>query len=177
MGRTNFWLINSWIIVALLLIVFILYSIGFLETFSHAKVECNLGEGIECLETYIYTNEILGASKGGKEDEITFFITNNLELSINNFSVMLPNCAGSKTIKNIESSETILYNVTKCKNLKVNGFFRSELLIRYDIYQNKKSFSMMSTGYMSNYVNSAQIERVDKTAKRNIFSWINKNIG
>jgi len=177
MRNKNFWLLNSWIIVALLLTVFIMNSFGFLEAIKYSKVDCYLGDGIDCLETYIYTESVIGKSNGSKNDEIIFFFTNNLDTEINNFSILLPNCIESKKINSIEPNITINYNITKCSKLAVNGFFRSELLIKYDIIQNDKSFSMLSTGYISNYVYSPKMERVDKTAKRNIFSWIGKNIG
>ena len=177
MKDKNFWLLNGWIIAALLLTVFMLNSLGLLETVKYSKVDCYLGDGIDCLETYIYTESVIGKSNGSKKDEIVFFFTNNLDTEINNFSIFLPNCIESEKINTINPNTTINYNVTKCSKLDANGFFKSELIIKYDIVQNNKSFSMLSTGYISNYVYSPKMERIDKTAKRNIFSWINKNIG
>lgn len=173
----NFWLLNGWLLALLILVVFMLHFVGVLEAFHHAKVECDLGDGFFCLETYIYTPQTKSESTGNHSDKISFFILNTMDRDVYNFSISLPNCYGLNQQEIVKKNELITYNATNCLKLIPDGFFRSEVIIRYDVIQNQKKFDIISKGYISNYVNSPKKESIDQTISRKVGDWVKNNVG
>ncbi len=177
MAKNNFWMLNGWLVALLILIVFMMHFMGFLDAFKHAKVDCALGDGLDCLETYVYTENSIGISSGKTDDVVVFFVNNNMNQNLYNLSISLPNCLGINKVDSLLSNESVGYNATNCVDLKVGGFYRSEVIVRYDVIQKKKSFNVISRGYISNFVNSPKIERIDKQVNKGYLEWIKYNVG
>lgn len=177
MAKNDFWLMNGWIIALVLLILIMSYFLGFFDALRHARIECNLGEALSCQDSYIYTARTSGTSTGAENDEIVLFVSNKLNEPIYNLTIRSPNCFSDEIIEFLEIDEEINYRMKNCKDLVVNGFLRSEIIIRYSVMQNDKFFRISSKGYISNYVNSPERERTLTTLNRSVSDWIRTNVG
>jgi hypothetical protein len=177
MEKNDFWLVNGWIIALIFLILIMSYFLGFFEAFKHARIECSLGEAFECEDTYVYTGKTSGISTGAENDEIILFSKNVLNEPIYNLSILSPNCYSNIIIEDLDINEKFNYRMQNCANLTVNGFLRSELILRYSVIQNNKTFAISSKGYISNYVNSPEREKTITSLNRSVSDWIRNNVG
>jgi hypothetical protein len=173
----NYWLVNGWMIVLLLVVVFFMAALGFFDYFISSGYSCDLGDSFRCNDFTAFTDEKT-VSYGDLDDYISFKLTNKQTTAVKDLIVSIESCSSVDLVnKTLQSGQTVNITSYFCENLRPGYSTNLDINLSYSVLNGGVEYQLKDFGHIDVFVETIQHETMMYKFKRWITNGIKENIG